>query len=75
MPHSQTVDGMRKLELWPYQPRLTHCLLRPAHLSQFECHLKANAKKLNPHVFEAAPQETKQRGLSGFEIARPKTEQ
>jgi hypothetical protein len=23
---------MRKLELWPYQPRLTHCLLRPAVL-------------------------------------------
>jgi hypothetical protein len=66
---------MRKLELWPYQLRLTHCLLRPAYLGQFECHLKANAKKLNPHVFETAPQKTKQRRLSGFEIACPKIEQ
>jgi len=30
--HSQTVDGMQKLEVWPYLPRATHCLLRPTML-------------------------------------------
>jgi hypothetical protein len=47
----------------------------PPWLWQFACHLEVSAKKLNPHVFDAAPQKTKQRRLSDFEIAYAKIEQ
>ena len=33
----------------------TSCFV-PSYLWQFECHLKASANKLNPHVFDAGPQ-------------------
>ena len=73
--HSQTVDRMRKLELWLYQPRPTHCLLRHGILVAIPVPFEGQRQETESTRFRRWTTKTKQRRLSGFEISRPKIEQ